>query len=285
MFVEELQVTNRTVVGKLLEDVCHYVVHHWLSKKGDYDNPLQAWQDNYMEEQDKLEALYAQRYAPLRVILLQYIDEPWTMEVIVKICGHLAGWADELRAGIPIPRWNPRQFVWAPLYIRSCEFTYPSKGRRMYAVDAVSVAGPTVTMSWQFNASPARLQSLMREAGLPRFEDLQADDFGGLHVTALLRELDRQIHMSDFHVASAQSKANKELYKARLRGCTGAFPPLTGQACQSCPIGRDKCALSRIKEGFEITKECKNGHVGYFRRVSDPYCFLCFLKGQAVKDR
>jgi len=285
LLVEDLQVTNRLVVGKLLGDVCHYMVHHWLSKPGDYDNPYKAWQAEYMGAQANIDSLYAVRRDALRSIFLEYMDDAWTIDIVGRICGHLAGWEDELKEGIHIPRWNPNQFVWAPLYIRSCELTYPSKGRRMYAVDAVSLAGPTVTMSWQFNASPARLQALMREAGLPRFEEKQADDFGGLHVTVLLRELDRQMHMSDHHVTAAQSKANKELYKARLRGCTGAFPPLAGQACRACPIGRDKCALSRIQEGFYITKECKNGHTGFFRRVSDPYCFLCFLKGQAKKDR
>jgi hypothetical protein len=284
ILVEDLQVTGRTVAGEFLSEVCDCLVRRWLASKGDYTNTRKTWDPLYIDTDYSIRDVHEGRVEAVRGILLDYIDTPWTLPVIGSVAGHLVGWAAELKAGIRLRKWEPSRPVWAPLYIRTCERTVSFQGKRQYSVDVISSAGPTSNMNWRFNASPARLQMLMREAGLPRYEEFGNDDLGGLFLTALVYEHKRRMQFSDWHVSSSQRTRNKNIYKARSRGCIGHYAPFRGKACATCPIGRDVCPLSRIHIGYDIKKQCVNRHLGYFKKVSDGYCFLCYLEGKAKKE-
>ena len=148
-----------------------------------------------------------------------------------------------------------------------------------------SLGGPTVSTEWPQIATSARIQAMLRDIGLPKYEDHLDADIGGMYMTVLLQASNRGISMDDVHVSNSQRTINKKLYKARQAGCTGAFPPYAGKECSNCPVGRDRCPLSRISDGYYYTRECENKHVGYFKDLSSSYCFLCTISGRAKKDR
>ena len=50
--------------------------------------------------------------------------------------------------------------------------------------------------------------------------------------------------------------------------------------CAPCPIGRDRCSLSRFKQSYEIMGECVNGHKGFFRAEEDKHCLACTIVGK-----
>jgi hypothetical protein len=260
-------------------------VKKWLSKEEDYVNPEPTWSAYHEELQEEINALHASRIQAVRSILDKYVDELYTSDIIKKVSWHLAGWEGELREGIAVPRWDGKTLVWAPVYVSSCDRIISTPGKRVYELSLKSLGGPTVSLEWPQITTAARIQSMLREIGLSKYEEHLDTDIGGMYMTVLLRASTKGLTLDDVHVSSSQRTINKKLYKARKQGCTGAFPPYSGKECSSCPIARDMCPLSRISTGYYYTRECKNKHVGYFKDLSSPYCFLCLISGRAKKEK
>jgi len=285
LLVEEFKVSGLFVLGNTLRSVSRFLIEKWISKPDDYVNPTSGWEEDHITFQEELQELYDKRLSIISNILSLYSDSMYTPEVVRKVSWHLAGWKEEIIQGLPIPVWKGDVPIWAPLYISSCDRVISTTGKRVYELKCKSLGGPTVAREWPTVCTSARLQAIMREIGLPKFEEHKDADIGGMYFTCLLQAKEKGLDMSDIHVSSSQKSINKKLYKVRLNGCTGAFQPYTNKECVPCPVGRDRCPISRISEGYYYTRACETGHIGYFKDLSSHYCFLCLITGRAKKDR
>jgi len=278
--VEDLELVGGRIVGTRYEHLVDVLHRKFVRKSGDYTN-----NETEPEAQLRLahtqELLRVKRVNAVRSIVDMHVSLEMNAEQLNLLCVRMSGWYEELRLGLPFLGWDGNDPVWAPVFVRSCLRT-PSRQGTMYQVLLFSAAGPTAGTEWEVTRSAQFLQGRMREIGLPRYENHRSDDFGGLWYTALAASSGRGLEFEQTHVSTSQSEWNKKVYKARDGLCRGPCKPLHGKyKCQTCPVGRNKCALSRIDKGFTIKRLCVNGHAGQFRNISSPFCFQCVISGKA----
>jgi hypothetical protein len=283
--VEEFKVSGLFVIGDTLKDLSEFLVKSWASKPSDYINPAATWEEDYQTFQEDIQDLHLRKLSIVRDILSLYAEGMYTPEIVRKVSWHLAGWHEEIIQGLDIPVWKGDVPIWAPIYIASCDRIVSSSGKRVYDLKCKALGGPSVAREWSAICTSARLQAIIREIGLPKYEEHKDADIGGMYMTCLLQSKARGLDLSDIHVSTSQRAINKKLYNARLAGCTGAFSPYKDKECLPCPVGRDRCPLSRISEGYYYTRACESGHIGYFKDLSSHYCFLCLAAGRAKKEK
>lgn len=289
--VQENAIGN-SLAGRLADAVTKRIEARMIRQSGDMINPMSSDDMTWArEETDMIEQRDRRRHA-VSSIVDSFTDEEMESEYLRLFCIQISGWWKELREGIPFQRWNTKTGVWAPLYVRECLRLPNKKGskKKYFKTTLVSIAGPTAGEEWDFTWSSGYVQNMLRNIGIPKYESHAPDDLGGMWVTSFMKPRGRGMLFDHLHVSSSQGTANKKLYKSRLRGCNGLFEPFKGKSCRTCPVGRNKCPVSRIQGSFNRFRDCAiddgqgNKHKGFFRDSSSVYCFGCLITGKGKTD-
>ena len=278
IIIEDLILKGGPISSKDLLTTAAFLNRNWLSSPDDYINPVDELDDRYDDFKDDITDTTMFREEQIARLLKSFVPMEYDDNVIRDICVLLSGWEEDIRKGIPIHTWDVNKPIWAPVYFAEC-YRDPSKEGKKYVLSMYSLAGPTSTTKWYMTCSPARLQAIMRDIQLPRYEEHRDDDIGGMMGTVAIKRRGKDLVYDYFHVSSSQQLSNRTLYKSRKAGCPGNFPPYKGKQCRTCPVGRKDCSISRISETYDIQRECPNGHLGLYRNLGDIYCFFCVLRG------
>jgi len=278
------------IVDKPLADVytfnnlCINMERHILRRPGDYSTMLDEGDGGYDEESEAMAAHKKARVLAVANLLDDHREGKATQEIIKTIALQIAGRLELLRAGLHRdPDSRPENKVWSCLMVRDVVRIRARK--RTYRVSLESIAGNSAGSKWKLVASGNYLQKLLREVGLPKYDEYGDADIGGMSLSAFVYIYQGKLVVDAIEVSSSQKNYNRKLTKARSNICTGPSPAHHDKyTCRYCPVGRSECPISRIDESFSVLRECEWGHNGYFRKTESPererICLACRLVGR-----
>jgi hypothetical protein len=213
----------------------------------------------------------------LRSILIPFIGSVYDMDNRARIASLVAGLNKAILAGIPYKQWSPlSKASWASVYVsdavRMC-----SRNVR-YRICLESLEGLSSGEIW-YKVFPASfIQHVLRTVGGNRYSKYLCDDIGGLWFTAAVSGgTSSGVKLDQIHASSSQVRINRDILKGRKDKCIGGF---TEGTCMLCPVGMNRCRLSRHKDTY-VKDICRNTgkgrHAGYIAR--NGYCLSCMSHG------
>jgi hypothetical protein len=265
------------VVGKTLLEIAKFICDTILRKSNKLNNPFTEEDERYEDAEDEINDVKKYQEETVIGILSSYTSERYTSDIIKEVAYKISGNIHEINSKNCIV-WDRKTNLWAPLYVKEC-LRLPVEGRK-HLLSLLSLAGPSAGMVFTMVRSGAYIQHILRDIGIPRYEEYEDEDLGGMCFTAILQPSFNGINMEDIHTSNSQKERNKTVNKERLKGCSGIYPPFKNKKCTACPIGRDYCALSRIDKTFNLTENCVHGHTGLFREDNKKVCFFCMKAGR-----
>jgi len=266
------------IVG-LTADRLQDIIVRYIVQDNDYVVGISEIGDaSVVEEMRCDEDFHGQRREAIRKLLEEYIGFILTPERMRKLVVSVVGRYDLLREGISGHEWNGATPVRTLLFVHEV-VRRPTKGRQ-FDVEMEAMTGHSSGNRWLTSMSGGRIQMLLREAGVRKYDRYRDEAFSGMYLTAMLRYKATQLLFHDVEVSSSIKKYNLDLQKGRQFKCVGPCDLMKGHKCMPCPVPRLECPLSWSARGYKHKLTCKNGHVGFMQLKTDQYCLECLLKGK-----
>ena len=269
------------IVGLAREELIDYLME-FVHKPGDFSPGLDDIGDgSYFDEiADDEDALLRRRRSVTAVIddlSGEKLSGDRLRTLLIRVCGQF----EEIRSGtMSVGRWNSE--VPSRSLLRITEMRRVSSKRgRVYEVDMEAYTGIASGSKWSSIITGGRLQQIIREVGAHKYKKYSDFDICNMWLIATVSTDRGRLVLEDVDVGSSQKKYNQKLAQGRIGTCRTRISPKFGKECAPCPIGRDRCALSRFTDTYSEIRMCAYQHRGYFvPGSSESVCLACQIKGR-----
>jgi hypothetical protein len=277
----EHDLVDIAVSGRGREELVEYILS-FIHKPGDFTPGLEDIGDgSYFDEVLDDECALSRRERSVGVLLDDFLGERLSGDrlrtFLIKVCGQY----EELRAGaLRIGGWDSTVPSRSLLRMLSLQRS-PSRRGRKYHVTMEAYTGIAAGTSWTSVMTGGRIQQVLRDIGAPKYKKYSDFDISGMWLIATVYVEDGRLLLDDLDVGASQKTYNKRLASGRLGPCLLRDNPRSGKQCGPCPVGQERCPLSRFEKSYSEIRMCAYRHRGLFLPGSvDTVCLSCQIKGK-----